>query len=907
MEDSTGPGSLDISVEVEMAGLVSAARSSSTSPPDEGNATFFRDIVPQAAHARMSLGMVAGIFEENVRRRLLAADFLLLRDTHSDLTKTNMSVIQYLQQVVNKDGRPNWSVLMWTDLKPIPPSKAKQIAATLRGDVDMEGYKSLQRWLTHFNLAMANMLWKLPGIIKLDLTVFTLRNDTTTDFVVSVKFGCKGGGIYHTPFFEQDPSGIDSHHFLLHGGEEKVFATATPPDGCTMTISGFLLVLGFHQRPVFPGCFVVRETADKQFEVVNLAKNWKLKTWAPSFKYANWEQEELAELLEEAGVSDAISLSTKLIARGFISRTQLRNLNADDLKEFKLSETQEKLLIKFVIRPLQGSDKLIWDGPAPTPEAATPQYFRVLKPKAHLTEKIGKLPDVLRTLSQSDDIYVADVNVIEHSQTLREEEEARRRAKKEFVKEDVKEMFVKLPLEIEAERLEREERRRLNQDPPKVKEMKPKDFKIYNGEIVASLNCWMWVMHSLSHTWAFLNKQHFMHDENLSYSHMVRPTKTAPEYIPIDARFLEACTDATLDTAYELPEPEPVPKPGDVPQRPLYRTDLQFKDLELTLILTRIFGRFLDVYNEYGLLIISWLDDTPQTATIVLLLSSAVVTGFANGSRSPLPAVQGRFWFGDGEDWIDQPSEEEAELPESEWSKAAKYYYTHGGGFIGMTQYTDGMLRYNLPLLLASFTQIFVLGKNGVLVRKESMLVWWLAQIYLGIVAWTLVCVVAANSWRDKGFLPCTTCAPEVGRTRGTFLMRGFFTLLCLCIPLGINAIIITIPPITGNWIMTGLLLLIFFVRFSLEPMMLIVGFRNCSLSFLFGVIFSPLLKLIYKFFTCSFRSELEYLQEMVQGMGEMYSKIKNGMSYLFAIVVVGTLAVLILVFFPDLYPVLPT
>eukprot|EP00808_Paulinella_micropora_P020728 g31938.t1 len=716
-------------------------------------------------------------FRAAVRNRLRAPDFALLEEKR--VKNGNKTLLKHLHDVVGAHGNEyewEWGKIQVADLQVLKPNKAAEIARLLRGNSDLEGYKTLQRLVTAVGLTGANLLWKFPGLFKFDLTFFTLRNETKTDFMVAVKYGCKGGGIYHTPFFEQDLSGIDVNHFLLEAGEEKVFSTASPPDGCTITISGFLLVLG-KQRPIIPGCFVIREKehqGKKLLSVSSLRKNWKLRTWAPSFKHADWTADELEGYVQEAGIPK--ELCEGLIKKGYTNRGKLKDLRESDLVELKATTQQTDFLLKFAQWPLQGTDKLVWVGPAPTPEAATPQYYRVLKPKAHLTEWVGKLPEEVRVLSQSDDVYRADSRkVVELSEKDRRDwEEAEKKRDPSLVFPSYKEIKVILPTELEEQKQARE--LRISQGEPRQSvttdgKKEARDFKIFNGELTASLNCWMWCMHSLSHTWAFLNKPFFMDQSNLLYEHEVRPMHTEDGFIPIDHKFLVACTDSTIDTAYELPQPDPEPKLGELPDRPLQRVELQWKDLSAELIITRAFTRLLDVYNEYGLLIIQYVDGAragqePHWHSMVLLFVSAFITGMANGSRSAMPPIQGRYWFGDGEDWIDEPSAERRRLPDQDLNEAEKYYKRHGGGYIGMTQYTDAMLRHNLPLLLTAFTQIFVLKPKNVKDTYQNQIVWCVAQVYLGIVTWSVMCTIHANAWRDKGYLPCTPCAPKIGRTR---------------------------------------------------------------------------------------------------------------------------------------------
>jgi|UniRef100_A0A7S2FSX7 hypothetical protein len=177
-----------------------------------------------------------------------------------------------------------------------------------------------------------------------------------------------------------------------------------------------------------------------------------------------------------------------------------------------------------------------------------------------------------------------------------------------------------------------------------------------------------------------------------------------------------------------------------------------------------LLSRFLDFYNEWGLLIVQIVVERADLSTIITILFGALSISFANGGRSPPAITPGSGWWGSGR-----------QLDEDGWRM--------GGG-----SYTDGMFKASLPYLLTSLLNLTILGNKEALEGYEEIIAFALAEAYLCCFAFALICI-CENTFRedDKPLGELRKEHPCIGRIVVTICQ-----LLTATIPVCINVSLVS-------------------------------------------------------------------------------------------------------------------
>jgi hypothetical protein len=202
-------------------------------------------------------------------------------------------------------------------------------------------------------------------------------------------------------------------------------------------------------------------------------------------------------------------------------------------------------------------------------------------------------------------------------------------------------------------------------------------------------------------------------------------------------------------------------------------------------MMKRMFTRLMNAYNEFIILILTLIDGKASGPVIFLVLVNAIVVGFANASRDIMSTHCGRKWYGSGDAW------NEAE------------------GYQMNNLYTDRLLIYFVSLCMSAMTQLTITNPQSSII---DLLVWSLAQVYLALMAFVVLCTVFSTLNTQTGL--------KIPAPWNKSLAVGiFFGFLSMLIPVVIN-MFIWFTPFPVLCLVMGFLQILFVLglRFNREP-----------------------------------------------------------------------------------------
>ena len=251
--------------------------------------------------------------------------------------------------------------------------------------------------------------------------------------------------------------------------------------------------------------------------------------------------------------------------------------------------------------------------------------------------------------------------------------------------------------------------------------------------------------------------------------------------------------------------------------------------------------RVVDVYNEYGLLVIEAFQADPAVLNVAILALTSITITLGNGGRGYPVSKPGKEWFGAGFD----------NLPTR--GKDLKYYLRYNKDlnelvsnckeenkeklYLPNSMYVDSIFRASVPLLLTSLINLSVLGSPTEKGRHwAEIFVLCTSEGYLVCFAFALLCVVTNTAQEPPEVKPLANLKdkhPALG-TFVTFLCQ----FLSLLIPVVINIMLYYAPsriliPAIGIFVYyCGIL-----CRFQPEPSVLMYAWRRSNLCFAFGLV----------------------------------------------------------------------
>lgn len=202
-------------------------------------------------------------------------------------------------------------------------------------------------------------------------------------------------------------------------------------------------------------------------------------------------------------------------------------------------------------------------------------------------------------------------------------------------------------------------------------------------------------------------------------------------------------------------------------------------------LVNKVVVKLLNAYNEFIILVLALVQGRSSGPEIFLVLVNAVVVGFANASRDIMSAHCGKKWYGSGDAWNEATGQQLNNL------------------------YTDHLLVYYVSLCMSALTQLTLTDPRQ---DAINLLVWSLAQVYLALTAFTLICMIGSAFHTPTGL----KIAPPYNKSLPVAI---FFALLCCLIPVAIN-LIVWFTPFAVLCVLMGLLQIVFVlgVRFNREP-----------------------------------------------------------------------------------------
>ena len=234
----------------------------------------------------------------------------------------------------------------------------------------------------------------------------------------------------------------------------------------------------------------------------------------------------------------------------------------------------------------------------------------------------------------------------------------------------------------------------------------------------------------------------------------------------------------------------------------------------------KYFGRrVMDLYNEYGLLVVTLVLTPSSTISIIVLVLGSISLSLCNGGKSSPDERPGDGWWGSGHN-----------LDEDKW-------HMNGGNYI------DNLLRFGVPYVLTATLNLTVLGKQSEIVGWSNAVIFGTSEAYLFAFSFLLLCI-CENTFRENS-KPLGNlrkyCENKYGISCGRFIARiivFFLQILCMCVPIVINIMVAVVPsqiliPVIG--------FIVFYVgtfaRFVFEPKTLTLAWNRSNLKFLCDII----------------------------------------------------------------------
>ena len=247
--------------------------------------------------------------------------------------------------------------------------------------------------------------------------------------------------------------------------------------------------------------------------------------------------------------------------------------------------------------------------------------------------------------------------------------------------------------------------------------------------------------------------------------------------------------------------------------------------------------RVVDVYNEYGLLVIEAFQADPAVLNVAILALTSITISLGNGGRGYPVSKPGKEWFGAG---IDNELKLGEKLnyynnlnkagPKCKKENEKKYYLEN-------SMQVDSIFRASVPLLLTSLINLSVLGSPTEKGRHwAEIFVLCTSEGYLACFAFALLCVITNTAQEPPEVKPLANLKdkhPALG-TFVTFLCQ----FLSLLIPVVINIMLYYVPsriliPVIGIFVYyCGIL-----CRFQPEPAVLMFAWRRSNLCFALGLV----------------------------------------------------------------------
>ena len=247
--------------------------------------------------------------------------------------------------------------------------------------------------------------------------------------------------------------------------------------------------------------------------------------------------------------------------------------------------------------------------------------------------------------------------------------------------------------------------------------------------------------------------------------------------------------------------------------------------------------RVVDVYNEYGLLVIEAFQADPAYLNVAILALTSITITLGNGGRGYPVSKPGKEWFGAGID--NEPKLGDAlnyyknlnkAGPKCKEENKTKYYLEN-------SMHVDSIFRASVPLLLTSLINLSVLGSPTEKGRHwAEIFVLCTSEGYLACFAFALLCVITNTAQEPPEVKPLANLKdkhPALG-TFVTFLCQ----FLSLLIPVVINIMLYYVPsriliPVIGIFVYyCGIL-----CRFQPEPAVLMFAWRRSNLCFALGLV----------------------------------------------------------------------
>lgn len=246
--------------------------------------------------------------------------------------------------------------------------------------------------------------------------------------------------------------------------------------------------------------------------------------------------------------------------------------------------------------------------------------------------------------------------------------------------------------------------------------------------------------------------------------------------------------------------------------------------------------RLMNAYNEYIILVLTLVAGNYSVHVMFLILVNVIVVGFANASRPAVSLHCGKKWYGSGNQWDDEHKCQ-----------------------VG-NNYTNNLLSYFVSLCMSALTQLTLTNpKQDIL----ELFVWSIAQVYLGLMSFSIVCIIGSVSNTKLGlaFPPPYNKHPVV---------IGICMFLAMCIPLLINVMIAFIPFATTCYVM-GVLQIIFVMglRFHREPHQFATAFFYSTISECCKLFLQIITYFLYVFHP-------ERLQQIIQSLVHTYQHNMN-------------------------------